>query len=70
VRVWTGLNWLRILPSERSCEGNEPSGSIKDTEFLEHMSDSQMLKKDSTRVVSELIYQYVPIHQAAIFQLH
>jgi len=31
-----------------SCEnGNETSGSIKGREFLEHLSDYQLLKKDS-----------------------
>jgi hypothetical protein len=27
--------------------GNEPAGSIKGGEFLDHMSDYQILKKDS-----------------------
>jgi hypothetical protein len=31
-----------------SCEhGNEPSGSIKGGEFLDQLSDCQLLKKDS-----------------------
>jgi hypothetical protein len=31
-----------------SCEhGNEPSDSIEDTEFLDCLSDNQLLKKDS-----------------------
>jgi hypothetical protein len=31
-----------------SCEyGNEPSGSIKGEEFLDYMSDCQLLKRDS-----------------------
>jgi len=30
-----------------SCEhGNEPSGSVKDVEFLDQLSDCQLLKKD------------------------
>jgi hypothetical protein len=30
------------------CEnGNEPSGSIKGREFLDYLSDCQLLKKDS-----------------------
>jgi hypothetical protein len=32
--VWTGLSWLRIeMAGSYEC-GNEPSGSIKRTEFL------------------------------------
>jgi hypothetical protein len=33
-----------------SCEhGNEPSGSIKGEEFLDYLSDQELLKKDSTQ---------------------
>jgi hypothetical protein len=35
-------------PVVGSCEhGNEPSSSIKGGEFLDELSDSQFLKKDS-----------------------
>jgi hypothetical protein len=34
-KVWTGLIWLRIGAVKDSCEhSNEPSGPIKDREFL------------------------------------
>jgi len=41
VHVRTRLIWLRIGSS------NEPSGSIKVGKFLDHLSDYQLLKKDS-----------------------
>jgi len=38
--VRAGRIWLRIGTSDWSCEhGNEPSGSIKSEEFLDHLSD-------------------------------
>jgi hypothetical protein len=34
--VWTGFKWLRVSPMAVPCEqGNEPSCSIKDGEFLD-----------------------------------
>jgi hypothetical protein len=48
VRVWTGIYWLRAGSRMGSCEhGNELSGSINDREFLNQLSDYQLLKKDS-----------------------
>jgi hypothetical protein len=36
-------------PMEGSCEqDNEPSGSVKDGDFLEQLSDNQLLKKNFT----------------------
>jgi hypothetical protein len=41
VRLWTGLNWVRIGFSGRFCEyGNEPLGSIKGRGFLDQPNDS------------------------------
>jgi hypothetical protein len=38
--MWTGRIWLRIGTSGGSCEhGNKPSGSIREGEFFDKMSD-------------------------------
>jgi hypothetical protein len=38
--VWIGFIWLKFLSVASSCEhGNEPSGCIKDGEFLKQLSD-------------------------------
>jgi hypothetical protein len=43
-RTWTGLG-----PVASSCgRSNEPSGYINDREFLNQLSDYQLLKKDSS----------------------
>jgi hypothetical protein len=46
--VRTGLIWLRIGPVEGSCEhSNEPSATVKFSEFFECLSDWQLLKMGS-----------------------
>jgi hypothetical protein len=43
--LWTRLICLRIRTSDRPCEhGNEPWGFIKRGEFLDWLSDYQLLK--------------------------
>jgi hypothetical protein len=51
-------------PVADSCEhGNEPSGSIKGGNFLEQLSDYQLLKQDSP-LVSLLVSYSVNFHTA------
>jgi len=48
VRVLTGFNWLKKGLVVSACEDDdEPSGSIQDWEFLDWLSDYQLLKTDS-----------------------
>jgi hypothetical protein len=43
-----GWNAFNLTRETGSCEhGNAPSGSIKGGEFLDYLSDCQLLKKDS-----------------------
>jgi hypothetical protein len=46
-----GVEWIilvTIVHNDETCEyGNETSGSIKGGEFLEQLSDCQLLMKDS-----------------------
>jgi len=43
-----GTNWIRLAQDRDHGEhGDEPSGSIKDAEFFDYLSDCQFLKKDS-----------------------
>jgi hypothetical protein len=38
---WEGVHWMHLGPVSGPCEhGNEPSGSIKDEEFLEYLNES------------------------------
>jgi hypothetical protein len=47
VRVWTGFSWLRMRPGGNFYEhDNETSGSVRGGEFLDHVSDYQIIKKD------------------------
>jgi hypothetical protein len=41
-------NQIKMNRVGRCEHGNEPSGSIKDREFLDKLSDCQFLKKDYT----------------------
>jgi hypothetical protein len=44
----TGCIWLSIGTSGGICEhDNEPSGSIRDAEFLDYLSNYRLLKNDS-----------------------
>jgi hypothetical protein len=51
MRVWSGLIRLRIEFSAgflRTCEnGNAPSTSLEDREFIDKLNDNKLLKKDS-----------------------
>jgi len=43
-----------------SCKhGNEPSGSIKDREFVDQLSDSHLLRNGSVRYFSKVCRQDV-----------
>jgi hypothetical protein len=47
-RMGTGFFWLKTSAGGSSCEyGDEPSGSIKVSEFLNQVSSYQLLKKRS-----------------------
>jgi hypothetical protein len=37
----------QVTKSGKTCDGNDPCGSIKDGKFLEYLSDYQFLKNDS-----------------------
>jgi hypothetical protein len=46
VRVWTGLNWLKIGSNGGSYEhGNEPLFSIKGGEFIDQLRDCKLIKR-------------------------
>jgi hypothetical protein len=36
---WKGVDWIQLAQDGDREEGNEPSGSIKDREFLDKRSD-------------------------------
>ena len=41
VGIWNGLGWPRIETGAEACEcGNEPTGSVKCGEFLDHPQTS------------------------------
>jgi hypothetical protein len=46
-RGWTGFSWLRIAASGE--HGNELPGSVKGVEFLDYLSDCQLLKNGALR---------------------
>jgi len=47
---WEVVDWIRLGPVVGFCEhGNEPSDSIKGGEFLDYMSDYQLLKDSDAR---------------------
>jgi hypothetical protein len=48
--MWTVINWLKIGPS--SEHGNEPSGSIKEREFIDQLNNLLLLKVSASRSVS------------------
>jgi hypothetical protein len=46
--LWTVLNYLRTESIVGSCEhGNEPSCPINGGEYLDHLSNCEVLEKDS-----------------------
>jgi hypothetical protein len=48
--VWTGVSWLTTGTSGGLYEHDqETCGSIKDGEFLDHLSDYQLLNESPTR---------------------
>jgi hypothetical protein len=48
MEIWLeGVDWIYLAQAD-SCEyDNEPSGFVKGGEFLDQLSDYQLLKKDS-----------------------
>jgi hypothetical protein len=49
--VCENVDWIHVVQDGAGCceHGNEPSGSIKCGEFLDQLSDCQLLKKNSAR---------------------
>jgi hypothetical protein len=48
--LYEGVEWIYLAQNrdQGSCEhGNEPQGPIKDVEFLDLVSDYQLLREDS-----------------------
>jgi hypothetical protein len=44
--LWNGFIWLSSM-FDFCAQGNEPSDSIQAGEFIDHLSNYQILKKDS-----------------------
>jgi hypothetical protein len=50
-KTWTVFKWFRMSPVAGFCEhSHELSGVIKGREFLNQLSDSQLINKDSVHV--------------------
>jgi hypothetical protein len=60
--MWTGFIWLSIATSWEYYEyGNKFSGPIQCGEFLDHLSDYQLLKKDAAVWSYDLSIEWVMV---------
>ena len=68
--MWVyGLDW--VDPGQRqvadACEcGNEPSGSVKCGEFLDYLQTSQLLKKDSSPWIKQVLLTANVLYPVAV----